>query len=144
MLGVSLADYVNLVKLCVGVSSVEELAGWIARRGGQTASHTTRMRPKREAELLAGGSLYWVIKGAIQARQEVLGLEEVSGPDGKPHCRLVLSRDLIRTHNAPRRPFQGWRYLSAEDAPADLPKTRASEEPLPQELAQALADIGLL
>ena len=139
-----MAEYVNLVKLCVGVQSVDDLAGWISARGGETTGHVTRMRPKREDELLAGGSLYWVIKGAIQARQEILALEEVTGEDGTRRCRIVLSKELIRTNNAPRRPFQGWRYLAATDAPADLPKGRQSEEALPEDLAQTLADIGLI
>jgi len=108
------------------------------------SGHTTRMWPKREAELVAGGSLYWVIKGVIQARQEIVELQEVIGADGIRRCKIVLQKPLIRTQNSPRRAFQGWRYLTPADAPPDMPKTRESDTPLPEELAQELARIGLM
>lgn len=105
--------------------------------------HVTRMWPKREAEVLSGGSLYWVIKGVVLARQRIIGLEKVQGSDGIDRCALVLDREVIRTEAAPRRPFQGWRYLDPADSPRDLPKGRAADDALPPELAQALAEIGL-
>jgi hypothetical protein len=138
----------NLLKLSVGTQSVGNLIGWQhahARRFEDgLPRHVTRMWPKRAEELLDGGSIYWVIKGQIQCRQKVLRLEAVTAEDGKDHCALVLDPKLIRTVSAPRRPFQGWRYLDAADAPADLPASRADEEPLPAHLAGALADLGLL
>jgi hypothetical protein len=134
---------VNLIKLCVGVDSVEQLETWQQTRGGTHSSHTTRMRPKRQGELLNGGSLYWVIKGVIQARQPILALEEVVGEDGKSRCRMVLGTPLIRTLAAPRRPFQGWRYLNVDDSPPDQVRARQADSELPPELAAALADIGL-
>lgn len=81
-----MADHVNLVKLCVGVESVDDLAARIAHRGTRTTSHVTRMWPKQEEALLAGGSLYWVIKGVIQARQRIVALEEYRGADGVRRC----------------------------------------------------------
>lgn len=138
-----MAEHINLVKLCVGASSLADLEGWLAAHRGLPRRHVTRMWPKRESELLAGGSLYWVIKGVIQARQEVLALEEEIGADGIRRCAIVLAPELIRTENAPRRAFQGWRYLKPEDAPRDLPKGRGAEPTLPHELATALAEIGL-
>ena len=134
---------VNLIKLCVGIDSVEQLETWQKMRGGDSSSHTTRMRPKREAELLNGGSLYWVIKGVIQARQPILALEHVTGEDGKSRCRIVMGTPLIRTLAAPRRPFQGWRYLNPEDSPPDQVRARQQDSELPADLAAALADIGL-
>ena len=101
------------------------------------------MWPKREADLLAGGSLYWVIKGFVRARQRLIGLEARQGGDGINRCALVMEAEVIRTEAAPRRPFQGWRYLDPAAAPRDLPKGRAREEALPPQLAQALAEIGL-
>ena len=139
-----MADHVNLVKLCVGVDSVEDLAAHIAHRGGRTTSHVTRMWPKQEDALLAGGSLYWVIKGVIQARQRIVSLEEYHGTDGVRRCAIMLDAELIRTTNVQRRPFQGWRYLKPEDAPPDLPEGREAEADLPVELNRALAEIGVL
>ncbi|EEW26277.1 DUF1489 family protein [Rhodobacter ferrooxidans] len=141
-----MADSINILKLCVGAESVEDLIDWQTsqqhRWAAGTAVHITRMWPKREAEVVQG-SLYWVIMGAIMARQRILRLEEVIGSDGIRRCALVLDVAVIRTDTAPRRPFQGWRYLDPADAPRDLPQGRAREEKLPDDLARALADIGL-
>jgi len=141
-------NYVNLVKLSVGTESVETLAAWQDMRRAQMADglprHVTRMWPKREAEILAGGSIYWVIKGVIQCRQRILRLDEVIGEDGIRRCAIVLDPEIHRTVAATKRAFQGWRYLKAEDTPADLPKSRANDDALPDDLNQALAEIGVL
>jgi hypothetical protein len=142
-----IAGMINLLKLCVGADSVEDLLDWQRSQRphwpeGQ-AIHVTRMWPKREAEVLDGGSLYWVIKGVILARQRLLDLKEVNLGDGIPRCALILDQEVIRTEAAPRRPFQGWRYLDPKDSPRDLPKGRAKDDPLPPKLAQALAELGL-
>lgn len=138
---------VHILKLCVGAESVEDLLDWQQsqrhRWPAGTAVHVTRMWPKRADEVTNGGSLYWVIKGVVLARQRILRLEETIGADGIRRCALVLDTDVVRTEAAPRRPFQGWRYLAPADAPRDLPKGRAREEKLPDDLARALADIGL-
>ncbi|MEZ5799069.1 MAG: DUF1489 domain-containing protein [Paracoccaceae bacterium] len=137
----------HILKLCVGAESVEDLEHWQESQQGRwpqgRAVHVTRMWPKREAEVLDGGSLYWVIKGVVLCRQRLVGLERVEGADGITRCALVMDREVIRTEAAPRRPFQGWRSLAPEDAPRDLPRGRASDDALPPELARALADIGL-
>jgi hypothetical protein len=138
---------INLLKLCVGADSVEDLTDWQHSQRRQwppgQAIHVTRMWPKREAELLEGGSLYWVIKGAILCRQRLLDLKEVDLGDGIRRCALVLDAEVSRTEAAPRRPFQGWRYLDPKDSPRDLARARAKDDPLPPALAQALAEIGL-
>ena len=140
-------NHVNLLKLCVGADSVEDLAEWQAspRAKGPCGRirHVTRMWPRREGELLGGGSIYWVIKGVILVRQKILALEEVQGADGILRCGIVLDAALHRTEAAPRRPFQGWRYLPPEDAPRDLARGRASEPALPPQLQAALAEIGV-
>ncbi len=140
-------DHINILKLCVGAESVEDLIQWQhsqrARWPAGCAVHVTRMWPKREAEVTAGGSLYWVIKGVVLARQRILRMEEVAGSDGIRRCALVLDAEVIRTEPAPRRPFQGWRYLDPSESPRDLPKGREREEALPDGLARALAEIGL-
>lgn len=141
-------QHVNLVKLCVGCESVEDLERFQRDRGmgdpDWLPRHVTRMWPRREAELLAGGSLYWVIKGTILARQRILRLDEVIGHDGIRRCGLVMAREIHRTQPVPRRAFQGWRYLDAPDAPRDLPETREGEERLPPELSAKLGEIGIL
>lgn len=137
----------NIIKLCVGADSVEDLLDWHRSHAHVwapgTTEHVTRMWPKRDEDLLNGGSLYWVIKGVIQARQRLLGLAERRGADGILRCALVLDAEVIRTENALRRPFQGWRYLDPAESPRDLPKTRALDDTLPPALAAALAEIGL-
>ena len=138
---------IHLVKLCVGAEGVEYLIRWQKRPEAQGPDglprHVTRMWPKRAEELLAGGSLYWVFKGVILARQRVLRLDELRGHDGVLRCGLVLERDITRTDPAPRRPFQGWRYLDPAQAPRDLRPGAASEPALPPGLAAALADLGV-
>lgn len=138
----------NLVKLSVGTESVESLMAWQEMRRRELPEglprHVTRMWPKREAEILNGGSIYWVIKGLIQCRQRILRMDEATGEDGIRRCAIILDPELHRTHTAPKRPFQGWRYLNTEDSPADLPAGKSQEEPLPLELSQALAEIGVI
>lgn len=140
-------DHIHLVKLCVGTDSVEDLAAW---QEGQRprwpegrAVHVTRMWPRREGALLAGGSLYWVIRGLILCRQRLLGLDERRGADGIRRCALILDPAIVLTEPAPRAAFQGWRYLAPAEAPRDLPAARPREDALPPRLAAALAEIGL-
>ncbi|MCI2400592.1 DUF1489 domain-containing protein [Aliiroseovarius subalbicans] len=138
---------IHLVKLCVGADSVEDLETWqAARRAAGTeplSRHVTRMWPKQDAALLDGGSLYWVIKGMILARQRILRLDEVIGEDGIRRCGIVMEPEVIRTQGVPRRPFQGWRYLKDGDVPGDLTRAKPDEDALPHELSAALADIGI-
>lgn len=134
----------NLMKLCVGAPNPESLERWQRERFGEgPAEHVTRMWPRRVDELLAGGSIYWVFKGTMLARQRILELREVHGHDGIARCSLILDRDVVRVAAVPRRPFQGWRYLPGADAPPDLPAGREAEQPLPPQLARELADMGL-
>ncbi|WP_282151808.1 DUF1489 family protein [Ruegeria atlantica] len=141
-------NYINLIKLSVGSESVDTLMEWQDSRKplyeDGLPRHVTRMWPKREAEILNGGSIYWVIKGVVQCRQKILRLDEVRGEDGIRRCAIVLDPEVHRTQNALKRPFQGWRYLKPEDTPADLPKGRAEDDSLPDDLNRALADIGVL
>ena len=101
----------------------------------------SRMRPRRESELLDGGSLYWVMKGVILVRQRIAGLEETVGADGLRRCAILLRPTLYRTEAQPKRAFQGWRYLKPEDAPRDLAAAARKEPP---ELRMKLAELGLL
>lgn len=135
---------IHLIKLCVGAEKVEDLIDWqAAHYGAGPARHVTRMAPKRAEEVLDGGSLYWVFKGVVLARQRILSLDEIRGEDGIARCAIVLDRDVVRTEGLSRRPFQGWRYLSAEDAPRDLAAGAVRAEVLPDALQAALSEIGL-
>ena len=138
----------NILKLSVGTEDVADLEAWQAKRRAQTEDglprHVTRMWPRRAEEVLDGGSIYWVIKGVILARQPILRLDPHLGVDGIERCAIVCRPGLIRTAAVPRRPFQGWRYLPPEESPPDLPPGRRHEEALPPSLSAALADIGVL
>jgi hypothetical protein len=139
----------HIVKLCVGAESVEDLAVWQAARRKATRGrfgHTTFQTPKRQEEILDGGSLYWVIKGVIQVRQPIIGFGEGKKEDGSPCCLIELGPEIIHVRPVPRRPFQGWRYLTADDAPADLGKGRKAGDivDMPPALRKELASLGLL
>jgi len=138
---------VHMLKLSVGTEDIASLDAWQSQRRVQSADglprHVTRMWPKREAEILNGGSIYWVIKGVILCRQPIARLDEVIGEDGIRRCAITSTPGLIRVEATPKRAFQGWRYLSIEDAPKDLPENRQDEESLPPELSKALAAIGV-
>lgn len=138
----------HLIKLSVGSETIEGLAEWHSMPQAQGPDglprHITRMWPKREKDILDGGSIYWVFKGVIQCRQRILRFDEVFGEDGIRRCAFVLEPKLHRTVQAPKRPFQGWRYLSPADAPPDMRHGRENEDQLPPEMAGNLADIGVL
>ncbi len=142
----------HLIKLCVGADSIEDLREWVSRRAlvamaaglEPSSSHTTRMVPKRAEELLDGGSLYWVIKGQVQARQRLLDLKTFTDADGIGRCELVLGPEVIETEFQPKRAFQGWRYLKDEEAPRDLKSLGSDAAELPMELRRELAELGLL
>jgi hypothetical protein len=142
---------VNLIKLCVGAESVDDLEQWIARRLGDRRRrgepeehfHVTRMMPRRVAELLDGGSLYWVIRGVIQCRQRLVDVRRVIDQEGTARCALVLEPSPVLVEPRPRDPFQGWRYLTVDDAPPDLAGRRGSDE-MPVEMRRELAALGLL
>lgn len=142
----------HLLKLCVGAESINDLEKWIAERQAQRRArgepaeqlHTTRMVPKRIEEIVAGGSLYWVIKGSVQCRQLITEIRPFVDGDGIGRCRLMLDPEVVRTEWQPRRAFQGWRYLKPEDAPADLGRRGAGLAAMPPRLRQELAELGLL
>ncbi|NKN38954.1 DUF1489 family protein [Agrobacterium sp. a22-2] len=142
----------HLIKLCVGADSIDDLREWVAEKSLTAmaaglephSSHVTRMAPKRAAELLDGGSLYWIIKGQVAARQKLLDLSISTGGDGISRCKLILGPEVIETVPAPRRPFQGWRYLDAASAPRDLSEAGSDLGAMPEDLKRELAELGLL
>ena len=136
----------HLRKLCVGVETVEQLAQFQARRlkRGETLRHDTRMMPKRRADILDGGSLYWVIKGRLQVRQAITDITQVVDESGRSFARLHLARDLVRLVPRGHRPFQGWRYFEAADVPPDLAAGGAGAEDLPAEMQAELRARGIM
>ena len=138
---------VHMLKLSVGTEDVDGLAAWQAQKRAQSPDglprHITRMWPKREDQILNGGSIYWVIKGVILCRQPILRLDPYDSADGIRRCAITCKPGLIRVAATPKRAFQGWRYLDPKDAPEDLPENRQSEDQLPPELSKALAAIGV-
>jgi hypothetical protein len=148
---------VHLIKLCVGVSEVahlveehERLAKKALKRNKPVEdSHWTRMFPKRADEVTGGGSLYWVIKGVIRVRHIILRLDEVADADGQKYCAIVYDPKVILVEPRPRRAFQGWRYLEADDAPRDLPNQRQAmsnalaETDMPPNMLAELRELGL-
>ncbi|NOR62671.1 MAG: DUF1489 family protein [Rhodobacteraceae bacterium] len=133
----------HLIKLSVGSESVDTQAEWQRARLDELR-HITRMWPRREAELLEGGSIFWVIKGVVQSCQKIIRLDEVIGEDGIRRCGIVLDPQLFHTHPQPRRPFQGWRYLKPEDAPEIGAPYVVGEETLPVALQAELSALGVL
>jgi hypothetical protein len=142
----------HLIKLCVGIESVEHLAesdrdelqSLRAARKPPELIHRTRMFPRRADEVLPGGSLYWVIKGLIQVRQPLRAIRESVGKEGVSCCELVFAEELIPVRPTPRRAFQGWRYLDAADAPPDLGKAGRGTADMPPRMRAELAALGLL
>ena len=145
----------NIVKLCVGADSVEDLAEWQIgqlRRAQKAKAKSinpvqkkhpvcgTRMWPKRLEDVLASGSLYWVIKGVVSVRQRIVAIDDVIDNHGQ-RCGLYLDAHLQRTVPQPRRAFQGWRYLDPKDAPADLSAAQGGAD-LPEHLRRQLVELG--
>lgn len=142
----------HLIKLAVGCESVKELKSWVAERM-QTAKkkglpqhhiHTTRMTPKRVDELLVGGSLYWVIRGEIAAREKLLAIEPFRDGAGIGRCRLVMQPKVIPVRPRPMRAFQGWRYFTEDAAPPDLKSAGSGLTDMPEPMRRELRELGLL
>jgi hypothetical protein len=140
----------HLQKLSVGSKSIETLADWqktvVERRVANGLSphheHVTRMFPKQQAALEAGGSIYWVIKGTIICRNPIARLEEVVRRDGVKACSILMEPTLIPVIPTPRRAFQGWRYLKPEDAPQDIGEAVGGDDELPSTLMRKLVELG--
>ena len=133
----------HLIKLVVGSDSVEDLLAWRrAQRvdvGGEWKVRT-RQTPKRAEELVDGGSIYRVFKGAILCRQPILRIETV-GEGQASRCEITVAETPVRVTPTARRPFQGWRYLPGHEAPPDL-EPDAGTEAVPSELALKLRELG--
>ena len=143
---------VHLVKLCVGVDTVQDLRDWQAERlrslvrAGKTPElcHRTMQTPRRRDEVLDGGSLYWVVKGFVLVRQRILDLKAATKDDGRACCGIVLDAELVVTRAHPRRAFQGWRYLEAADAPSDVGLLGDTKDDMPPGMREDLRELRLI
>ena len=143
---------VHLVKMAVGIESLDHLAEvqkqrrakLKAERGKPILIHKTRNMPKREAEIVGGGSIYWIVKGFVRVRQRILGFEKCVNKEGRPFCEIRLDAKLVRTVPLAHKPIQGWRYIEAENAPADLTGKAAQADEMPPEMMMQLKELGLL
>jgi len=137
----------NITKVAVGCAELDTLRARLDGRAVDGETYiVTRFRPKRDSELV-GGSLYWIIKHRLVARQEILGFaeDESAGADGGKRCRILLSADLRPVRAHPKRAHQGWRYLSAADAPLDLGGDEVEGlSALPGAMAAELAALALI
>ncbi|WP_135077565.1 DUF1489 domain-containing protein [Terasakiella sp. SH-1] len=137
---------VHIRKLAARVEDIEELESIQARKlqdYGRLFTYT-RNTPKRQEELLDGGSLYWVIKGQFRVRQEIIGFETDMDEEGRKYCLITLKPELIRTELKAQKAFQGWRYFQDSDVPKDLDGTAQVGEDLPEDMQAELRDLGLL
>ncbi len=142
---------VNLLKTAVGISDLDQLrrrqdGRRAIRDGREVVLGYTRNKPRRLDELIAGGSIYWIVRARIQARQRFLGLADAVDEGGRFYCELHLDPHLVETSPVPKRAIQGWRYLPEGEAPADLDIAYGAdgEEELPAHLARELRELGLL
>jgi hypothetical protein len=150
-------NVLHLIKLCVGCESVKDLEDWIKERlkankaAGAKAgarkrqrNHTTRMVPKRAEEIVACGSLYWVIRGQIMCRERILDISPFVDKEGVGRCHIVLDCKPVLVEPRPYRAFQGWRYLDVKDAPRDLDRAAPGARNMPEAMRRELRDLGLL
>jgi hypothetical protein len=139
----------NIIKLAVGATDIPDLIDWQRRQivwrreAGLSANPVcnTRMTPKRAADVVDGGSLYWVIKGVILVRQRIVRVESIE-ENGTSRCEFILDPVVHRTEPRARKAFQGWRYLEPADSPKDLSALGPGGEDLPPDLAAQLVELG--
>jgi hypothetical protein len=147
----SAAPPLHLLKMAVGIGDIGELRRVRAERTKELGGSWVRTRnhPRRAAEILVGaGSLYWVIRGEIRARQRIVGFTSAREDNGRGYCLIAVDRELVSTLARRWRPFQGWRYLAPADAPPDMPSGAdapgPAEVPMPPRLIAELRALGLL
>jgi hypothetical protein len=137
----------HLVKMAVGSTDVEELRRLRAQRFAERGVSWvyTRNHPRRTEAVLDGGSLYWVVKGQIRARQRVTGFRSERDDNGRAYCLILTDPELVLTLPRAYRPFQGWRYLSPADAPRDAPGGPGGDfTAMPDHMLMELRELGLI
>jgi hypothetical protein len=136
----------HLIKLAVGAGSVDEVRAWQTARAkiAPPLRHRTRNFPKRAAEILDGGSIYWVVARVVAVRQRIEDIVEARQDDGTRCTDLVLNPVLVPVRGRFMKPFQGWRYLDAAEAPEDATGPAVVHDELPAALRRELVALALL
>jgi len=136
----------HLIKLAVGVRTFQDLADRQKQHGSAhpPLRHRTRFTPKRAAELLQGGSIYWVVAGMLSARQVLRDIRAAKREDGTACTDLILDPVLVPVCCRPVKAFQGWRYLPGAEAPHDLGRVPPGEAELPEAMRRELSLLALL
>lgn len=130
----------SMTKIAFGATSVASLRAWLESHAPHgEARLTTRYMPKRHEDM-AGGSLFWIFNRAIIGRSPLIGFMD----NGQGRFWIRIEPRLIAVRSVPRRAHQGWRYLEAADAPADLGEGMSEAEAMPAEMLGALARLGLV
>lgn len=144
---------VHLLRMAVRVESVGHLRTIQTERMRESAKSRKKQRlftytrnlPRRDKELLDGGSIYWVVKRYVRVRQKILGIESATNTEGRRYCAIELDPELVLVDPRRHKAFQGWRYFRPEDVPADILEQAGGEaDDLPPELAEELRDLGLI
>ncbi len=135
-----------MLKMAVGIETVGHLARVQKHKMAHAKAlrHFTRNAPRRSREIVDGGSIYWIIKGAIRVRQRILGIDRGTDAEGRRYCQLSLDPALIRTVPRPNKALQGWRYLENSAAPMDLDAPGEMTGDMPAEMVAELRTLGLL
>lgn len=148
--------------MAAGITSLQELEerqNYLRTGGGDVSRlkkenlreliHVTRFFPKRADEILnkdnnPPGSLYWVFQKRVQARQKIAEFREMPSEGGATKCGIVLEGPLVTVEMMPRKAFQGWRYLTEDDAPKDLNERAFEREKIPAQMHADLIELCLL
>lgn len=141
---------VNLLKVALKCADVYEFARrqvqWQMPHNGKIVYPVwTSRKPKREEELLDGGSVYWVVKNQIQCRQSILEIVDYQGSEDEKQSYLILCEPkLIKLKPRKKRAFQGWRYLESDLATPDVGVLHIEGEAPPAEMEKDLRAAGLI
>jgi hypothetical protein len=137
----------HLVKMAVGATDLDHLRRNRAERHAERGESWiyTRNHPRRAEEVLDGGSLFWVVKGQVKARERVIGFRTKHDDNGRAYCLILTDGVFVATLPRPFRPFQGWRYLPPADAPRDAPGGPGGDfTTMPDHMLIELRELGLI
>ncbi len=141
---------VHLLRMAVRIESIAQLSEIQSERmasaKGKRLFTYTRNMPRRTAELIDGGSIYWVVKRLIRVRQKIIGIEQGTNEEGRKYCAIELAPEHILLEPRRQKAFQGWRYLKPEEAPGDLAAGADAEidADMPPEMQAELRELGLI